>query len=262
MSTKLLVTLMNPDVIPTEHTEWQNCLTTCGLDGYAALYNMISTVHPSLTKNRVDINIPTQKRNETFGVCINKFLEFFHREENRGRSHAHGHKIELIVRNLQKNYSGPFLLRLDGSYPAYQDWNNSNAPFDFQMHRLSTTFADWSETLGLNTKNLLMTVNEIDNHINDTSYVSTMPFADNESVSNKKPSTPLCVTITDRILTPEEENFTSSVTSLRSMRTPNHKRDLCTMTGHDKHSCDYLIHYALAAEHVRKDPSIKDLIFN
>ena len=108
-----------------------------------------------------------------------------------------------------------------------------------------------------------MNVNEIDDHDNDPSYVPTMPFENNaNNISTPEPSMPLCVTITDRNLTPEESNFTSSVTSLRYMRTPNLKCDLCNMTGYDKHSCDYLIRYVLAAEHVRKDPSIKDRIFN
>ena len=73
---------------------------------------------------------------------------------------------------------------------------------------------------------------------------------------------PLCLTITDRALDLDEEHFTSEVTLLRTLLQPNLKCDLCSIAGHDKYSCDYLLRCLLVAEHVKKDPQIKDRIFD
>ena len=75
MTTKLLITLSNPDIIPLDYKTWQDCLSTCELDGHAALHDVISSVHPALTTNHVETNTPSHETSETVSTCITRFME-------------------------------------------------------------------------------------------------------------------------------------------------------------------------------------------
>ena len=205
---------------------------------------MISTVHPALTKNHIEISIPSQSRADTFGSCITSFVEWFRREEHGNHLHYHGNKIELIIQNLWVLHSDPLITRLETCYPFYQDWLTENmAPFDFKMHRLTNTLTHWLETMDLDNKIRVMTLTEHSNI-----FPTSEPNVEHVSMS-------LCVTIANGSLDADEEHFTSEATSLRAFCQPNLTCDLYSMSGgHDEHSCDFSIRCVLAAEHVKKDP--------
>ena len=81
-------------------------------------------------------------------------------------------------------------------------------------------------------------------------------------MSLRSASIPLCQTIADAVLDAQEQDFSSEVTSLCALRHPDLHCESLNTKGHDEYSCDYLVQCVLSADQIRKDPTIKDKVFN
>jgi hypothetical protein len=132
--------LSNPSMFPrdTFGNTMLDTITNVNVDGYAALQNIMRSVHPNLIKKVVGPIMPYQGNSVSIAAHVRNMANFLEKEQLRGRSYTQYESLMMVIESLH----GRFKERLESKYELIFKANidhSNRTPFKLEMSNLGTT---------------------------------------------------------------------------------------------------------------------------
>jgi hypothetical protein len=100
VSADLHALLSQDDIFKGSCTALAHLVSCTDGDGYLALFQLVSMVHPALGQATAQRKQPSQLRSKSFAAHISRFMDYYQSEECCGRFYSENEKVISIISRL------------------------------------------------------------------------------------------------------------------------------------------------------------------
>jgi hypothetical protein len=105
--------------------EYRDIVKASGVNGYAALHNILRLRHPRLTEKKVETRIPAQSISTHFGHHVRAIKDHLYRE-TRGRAYTKYEALQLVFDTLHPTGNLDLKFRAEKEFGQSNDFDNAS----------------------------------------------------------------------------------------------------------------------------------------